>query len=170
MTTVNQVSALAKSLVDSNDKIKSIEKELKEAKERSRYLREESIPTMMQEAGVESLTLDTGQKLTIKKEIYASITEENKTKALGWLEAHGLSGIIKSVVKVEFNRGELSAANEVTERLSMINIGDRFLEPEFKEHVHPTTLRATLKVEIAQGRPVPADLFSIRSVMEAKIK
>ena len=166
MTTVkNEVSALVKSLVEADADVKTADKKLKEAKERSRYLREESIPTMMQEQGLESLVLDTGQKLTIKKELYASIKEENKIKALGWLQEHGLGSIIKSTVKVEFNRTEIVQAGKLAEELIRRN-----MDPEFKEYVHPTTLKATLKIEIANGKPVPLDLFSARPVLVAKIK
>ncbi|MCK5604420.1 hypothetical protein KAR91_21195 [Candidatus Pacearchaeota archaeon] len=165
MTTVNQVSQLAKALVDADADIKAMDDKLKKAKERSRYLREESIPTMMQELDLESLTLSTGQKLTIKSDVHASITEENKVKAFGWLEDNGHGGLIKSVVKVEFGRGELEAAGHLVTELQANGV-----DPEFKEHVHPTTLKAFLREEIRQGRKVPMGLFNARPVLIAKIK
>ena len=162
---MQQMIKLARALVYVDEDIVKQEEKVKELKRKAMRLREETIPSFMQELGVTTFTLTTGQVIKVTQKVYASIPVENRPKAYIWLEEHGLSGIIKSKVSVEFGRNELEKAGELAGRLN-----SEGLECDFTEKVHPTTLQATLKQEIANGTAIPMDLFGARAVFVASVK
>lgn len=164
MISLDEMSALARALVDADEAVDNANKALSQAKEAARILREETIPCAMQELGIESLTLDTGQKLSIKQEVYASIPESSRADAYQWLNDNGFGGLIKVEVTTMFAKGEAEKAAELYEELR-----DKGLQSEFFENVHAQTLKAFLKEQINAGNPVPLELFGARPVFVAKI-
>jgi hypothetical protein len=151
-------------LVDADAAVEDADQALKDAKERARSLREETIPSAMQELGLEELKLDTGQKLSVKQEVYASIPSCNKQAAFQWLNDNGFGGLIKVEVDTTFGKGEQEAAMELYKELS-----ERGLTASFDENVHAQTLKAFLKEQISKGNDVPLELFGARPVWTAKI-
>jgi hypothetical protein len=85
-----------------------------------------------------------------------SISTENKAKAFAWLQAHGYGGIIKTLVEVQFDRGEHEQAVAVAQKLQSQY---RKNTVALDEAVHPSTLKAFVKERMAAGNPVPMDLF-----------
>lgn len=165
MITLTQLTEMAKSLVDVDEAVKKSEQVTKELKAKALEIKEVTIPCAMQELGVTRYDLESGQTITLKQEVYASIPIANKTEAYGWLEEHGLSQIIKSTVTTLFDRGELTEAGQFFDSLQC-----KGMNVEFKENVHPTTLRATIKEEMRHGRPFPMELFGARAVDIAVVK
>lgn len=165
MATLKQIIKAANLLVEYNVTMVKAEEALKAAKERSRVLREETIPNMMLELSIKDLTLDSGQKLTLSQEVYASIPVDKADAAFSWLNKHGFGGIIKTEVKTEYGKGERALAEKLA-----IELCDRGLNTIFKESVHTSTLKAFLKEQIRDGKKCPMDLFGARPVMVAKIK
>lgn len=164
MTTLDEVSALARALIDAECEVSKVEQKLKDAKEHARVLREETIPSVMQELGLESLTLDTGQKLKVAQDVYASIPTENKTRAYDWLGENGFGGLIKVNVEVQFSKGEQEKAIELYKKLA-----EEMPNVTCEQSVHAMTLKAFLKEQLAQGSNIPLDLFGARPVFVAKI-
>ncbi len=162
---MTEMIQLAKALLETEEDIKQHEDRLKEVKKRAMRLREETIPSAMQELSLTSFKLDTGQVITVKQEVYAIIPKDNQAKAFDWLDEHDFGGLIKSIVKVDFERGELENANKLCAQLEQDG-----MSPEFTERVHPTTLRAFLREQVAAGNPIPLDLFGARPVWIANIK
>ncbi len=162
---LDEMTQLAKALLETEESIAQHEDALKLVKKRAMRLREDTIPSAMQELGLQKLVLDTGQTITVKQDVYASIPEDNKTKAFGWLEENNFGDLIKSIVKVQFDRGDLGKASELCNELE-----HKGLTPEFIESVHASTLKAFLREQIAKGTKVPLDLFGARPVWIAKIK
>lgn len=161
---LDDMAQLARALVEADEGVEQAEESLKRAKERARMLREETIPSAMQELGIEELKLDTGQKLSVKQEVYASIPADKKGQAFTWLEDNGFGGLIKVGVSVDFGKGEIDVANDFFESLC-----DSGYDPNFDTSVHPSTLKAFLKEQIASGASIPLDLFGARPVWTAKI-
>jgi hypothetical protein len=162
---LDEMSALARALVDADEATKEAELALKHAKEAARILREETIPSAMQELGVEELKLSTGQKITIAQEVYASIPAPMKDEAMNWLEDNGFAGLIKVAVATQYGKGEIESAKELFHELQ-----ERGISCKFDESVHPMTLKAFLKEQISNGNNVPMELFGARPVWTAKIK
>lgn len=161
---LDQMAALARALVDADGSVEQAELNLKEAKERARILREETIPSAMQELGLEELKLDTGQKLSVKQDVYASIPSAQKDAAFQWLEDNGFGGLIKVEVAADFRKGEAENAMALFRELQ-----ERGLQVGFDQSVHAQTLKAFLREQLAAGTNVPLDIFGARPVWTAKI-
>lgn len=161
---LDSMAALARALVDADGSVEQAELNLKEAKERARILREETIPSAMQELGLEEIKLDTGQKLSVKQDVYAAIPAAQKEQAFNWLEQNGFGGLIKVEVTADYRKGEADAAMELFQELQQ-----RGLQVEFGQSVHAQTLKAFLREQLANGTNVPLDLFGARPVWTAKI-
>jgi len=162
--TLDEMAALARALVESDASVDAAEANLKEAKERARILREETIPSAMQELGLEELRLDTGEKLSVKQDVYASIPKGHEDAAYSWLEVKGFGGLIKVEVKTQYAKGESDDALELYSELTA-----RGLQAQYTQNVHAQTLKAFLREQIAAGMNVPLDLFGARPVWVAKI-
>ena len=162
---VEQITSLARSLLDAEDKVSDLELKVKVAKEQARILREETIPMCMQELGVNALTLTTGEKLTVKEDVYAQLSAESKPGAFAWLEENNFGGLIKTEVSVSFGKGELDNANALIEKLRK----EKF-DPVLERNVHAQTLKAFLREQISNGEKVPLESFGARAVFVAQIK
>ena len=162
--TLDEMAVLARQLIEADANVKAMEEELKEAKEAARKLREEDIPCAMQEIGLSSFTMDTGEKVRIAQEVYASIPADRKPEAFKWLLDNNFGDLIKTEVAVAFGRGEVDDAHNLVRALK-----DEGLDASCSESVHPQTLKAFLKEQVASGAAVPLELFGARPVWTAKI-
>jgi len=165
MVSLKELTRTVQVLLKIDVDIAAATQKLKEAKEKSRVLREETIPGAMLELGIESITLETGQKVTIKQEVYAAIPAANKMQAFQWLNDHGYGGLIKTAVITAFGKGERETAVQLA--VAMRSDG---LDSSFIETIHPQTLKAWLKEQIRNGKAVPMDLFGARPVLTTYIK
>ena len=164
MISLDEITQLAKALVDSERAVESAEEALKACKEAARLLREESMPSAMQELGLESLQLDTGQKITIKQDVYASIPAERKAEAFAWLEDRDFGGLIKMEVVAYFNKGSNDAALKLLKELEA-----QGFDSTLDKGIHAQTLKAFLREQIAAGAELPLELFGARPVWTTKI-
>ncbi len=95
MISLDEMASLARVMAEAEDAVRQQEASLKEAKEKARRLREETIPAAMQELGIDKLELNTGEKISVSQEVYASIPNEHKDQAFRWLNDNGFGGLIK---------------------------------------------------------------------------
>lgn len=179
MISLSEMTEAAQTLVAAEQATAEAEQALKDAKERERLLREETLPGMMAELGVEKMTLQDGNEITVKQEVYASIPEHRKTEAYKWVEDNGFGGIIKTVVAVPFGRGEMEQAINLLDELATMGITNGTID----RSIHAQTLKAFLKERLAEmqeiagsedpeddRKVVPLELFGARPVMSAKVK
>ena len=165
MISLTEMSGLAAALVKADQEVEKVEEKLKKTKEQARFLREESIPLAMAELGLERIKLESGQEITVEQVIYASIPKKHQFEAFNWLEANGFAGLIKVDVSAKFGRSEAKEAEALFGELE-----ERGLASNLKQSVHPQTLKAFIREQVAEGNPIPMDLFGARPVMTAKIK
>ncbi len=161
---LGEISVLARMLVDYEREVDDAEAKLKELKEHARRVREESLPGAMEQLGLKELRLDTGERIEIKQDVYASIPKDGQAQAFEWLEGNGFGGLIKTEVSVSFGRDERVAAKELAERLA-----GEGLVADVSSSVHVQTLKAFLREQIADARAVPMELFGARPVSVAKV-
>jgi hypothetical protein len=162
---LNEVASLAQMLAESMQRVDELEELLREAKNRVRAIAEDSLPSVMAEIGLAKIELADGAKVEVKDDIYASLGAGNKAGAFRWLEENHFGGLIKTQVAVEYGRNERDAAVEMARSLA-----DQGCAVALKEDIHPQTLRAFLREQMAAGVPVPLDLFGARAVSVAKVK
>ena len=144
--------------------IDEINGKLTEAKEMLRHVQEELIPQTMDTIGVKKFVLSNGLTVSIKEDVYASIRADFTTYAMDWLEAHNLGGIIKDEIKVAFAKGDTTKAAKV-----MAFCREQGFSADEKMSVHPMTLKATVKEQLAKGVEFPEEFFSIGPVRKAVI-
>lgn len=162
---LDDLTGLARALLDADAKVATIEDELKEAVEHARRLREDTIPCVMQELELEEIGLTNGMKMTLKEEVYASISKENAPAAFEWLTKNDYDGIIKTAVSIEWGKGELKKAIAFFQKTIK-----KFPNAVLDRSVHPQTLKAFLRERIAAADKVPMGLFGARAVTLVKLK
>ena len=144
--------------------IEDAEQHLKDLKFKKRKVNEEDIPNLMQEMGMDSVTVD-GNKVALRQFVHARIPEEKKEEAYNWLRSIGEGDIIKNDVVVSFGSGQDNMAGAVVDDLR-----NQGLEPAQKTHVHPQTLKAWVKGRIEAGKDIDFDTFGVYVGTEATIK
>ena len=159
------VSDLANEQLRLEALVKEQEQYLAETKLKLTKVRELDLPAALESFGLTSITLLDKSKVTIKEDVYAVITEENRPAAFEWLEATDNGGIIKNEVKCPFGKGQDEEAQKLTELLS--SQGYSFTN---SRTVHPQTLKAFVRNQLAEGLPVPTDIFSIHIKRVATIE
>lgn len=162
---IKTISDLAQTQLELVNHIKQLESDLENAQESLRQVQEFLLPNAMASAGISEFKLTTGFKITIKDDIYGSIRKDFAGQALRWLDTNGLGDIIKHDVSVAFGRGRDEAVSELVEfcEAKGFPVSD-------KETVHPQTLKATIKEQMARGVQFPEEYFSVHPVRKAIIK
>lgn len=166
-TTVDDISGLARSLLDAEAEVLIAEEQLKARRERARLLREETIPCVMHELGIQSLKLDTGQTLTVKRELYCSLPKEEPAREAAFKYLVDLKGgsLIRTTVTVEFGKEEWTRAAECKAHLEA-----QGLSPVMEQMVHPSTLKSFIRELIEAQQPIELTTFGARAVDTAKLK
>lgn len=135
-----------------------------EIKEQLDRIQRDDMPMLMKEVGVTSVTLTSGAVIKVEDKVEASITEENRPAAHQWLIDSGNGALIKSVVAIEFERGDIAAARELAEMMQAQHAG-----VSLKEAVHASTLKSFVKDELTSGRAIPRDLLGAHMFPWAKL-
>ena len=154
----------AEKQLDLQQEIEKIEATLKSKKETLRIISQEIVPNMMMELGVEKFVLNGGYELSIKDEVYAKLPE-NPFVAFEWLRVHNLDSVIKTQVSVDFGKGEDEEAGRVLEALAELGVSAKS-----KSTIHPQTLKALLREQIAIGSGIPMADFGATVVKTTVIR
>jgi len=142
-----------------------LEQDLKDATEQLRKIEEVALPEAMASIGMSSFTLADGSKITIKKDIYASIRVDFTKQAAAWLDSIKCGGVVKDEIKCNLGRGEIAKAKQLLKLAKTLNI-----PATEKLSVHPGTLKALVKEQRAKGVIFPEEFFSIADKKIAIIK
>lgn len=167
MNDLRRLVAMAELLVAKQSEYLAAEKALGEMKVDLLRLEREDIPTLMAELGVTDITLNNGKKLFLKEDVDARITEANKAEAFRWLINNGFGGLIKTMVAVQFGRGEHDEASRAAQTLRE-EFADR--QVMLDESVHYQTLKAFVRERMEKGEALPADLFGVYPFTKAVVK
>lgn len=161
---VKSLSAMANAQIRLESEIGFLEQQLAELKERYNRLSSVDIPAKFAELGVEALTLETGEKVTVKHGISASIPKQRLDEAIAWLRANGGASIVKNKITTAFGRGSDEAAKQLCQELN-----DRGFDVEQSLSVHPQTLSAFVRELMENGEDVPLDLLGAYEYAVTKI-
>lgn len=159
MSDLQRAVQLAELLLKLRQNVDRLETELEAAKKDVRRVEQEDLPDLMQELGLETFKLTTGETIEVKPEIDCGISEERRAKAHAWLTENGFGGLIKTEVVAKFGRDEREAAVACAEQIG----------GEMIERVHPSTLKSFIKEQMAAGTAVPFDLFGVHPYNKVKI-
>lgn len=160
----SDLSNLIRRSLEIDKQIADAEQFLKDLKFKKRKINEEDIPMLMEEMGMDSVTVD-GNKVTLRQFVHARITEDKRNEAFGYLRSIGEADIIKNDVTISFSAGQDNMAGSVVDDLRQ----QYGLDPSQKTHVHPSTLKAWVKNRIEAGKELDFDTFGVFVGTEAKI-
>ena len=159
-----RLSRLIRQSQSVDDENKQTESFLKDLKAKKRTIDEEDIPSLMEELGVQSLTVD-GNKISVEKYVSARIPDDRKEDAFNFLRSIGEADIIKNDVVVTFGMGQDNMAGAILDDLR-----GQGLEPNQKTHIHPMTLRSWVKNRIESQQDIDYDTFGVYVGNRAVIK
>lgn len=138
------------------NRVAELEDELKRTKRSLDELSGETLPATLQEFGLSELTMADGSKVSVQTVVSANISKERQEAAHEWLRDHGHGDLIKNTVSVTFGRGEDEKAKDL---LRMLDAQGH--DPDQKEAVHPSTLKAFVKEQLERGEAIPSETFGI---------
>lgn len=156
---IERAVKLAELLIEARQQVDRHELELAAHKETVRRIEQEDLPELMQELGLETFRLKTGETIEVKLDVECSISEQRRSAAHAWLSENGFGGLIKTDVVVNFDRGEHDAAVEFAAK-----VGGNAVE-----RVHPSTLKAFIKEQLEAGTAIPFETFGIRPFNRVKV-
>ena len=154
-----------KNLLETQKKIEATEEELKKLKDVETTLSEQTIPNLMQQAGVELIKLEGGISVEVKPFYSARIPASKSEEAFQWLRENGHGDLIKNQVSLEFGMKQDNEAKSIVEDMK-----SKGLPVKQKTTVHPSSLRGFVREQIQDlGKDVPADLFGTYVANKTKI-
>ena len=162
--TGKNLSSLVKQLRHVESQIADAETHLKALKQEKHKLSVENIPAIMDEMGLERVDVE-GLTVQRKMMVHASIPVSRKDEAHAWLRDHGHDDIIKNDVTVSFGKGQDNLAGDLIGRLEAEG-----LDPKAKTYVHPSTLKAFIKEQVTDGKPIDLDMFGAFLANAAEIR
>jgi len=159
------ITESCKKLLETQKKIEATEEELKKLKDVETTLSEQTIPNLMQQAGVELIKLEGGISVEVKPFYSARIPASKSEEAFDWLRANGHGDLIKNQISLEFGMKQDNEAKSLIEDLK-----GRGLPVKQKTTVHPSSLRGFVREQIQDlGKDVPAELFGTYVANKTKI-
>ena len=154
-----------KKLLETQKKIEATEEELRKLKDVETTLSEQTIPNLMQQAGVELIKLEGGISVEVKPFYSARIPASKSEEAFQWLRDNGHGDLIKNQVSLEFGMKQDNVAKSIVEELK-----SKGLPVKQKTTVHPSSLRGFVREQIQDlGKDVPAELFGTYVANKTKI-
>jgi hypothetical protein len=150
-----QLSELAKEIEKQMAMEKEVEElraQLKDKEDQLRELSEKTIPTIMDEIGLSSFSLNSGTKIETYCFFRGTFNEENAENALDWLRETGNEGIVKYQFSIN------ASDKEVLEKVRDISKTDS-VSLQIKPTIHPSTLSAFIREQVSSGADFPQELF-----------
>lgn len=159
-----EVQNLCRELSDIEKTVDHLEEQLSIQKEEYKELAEKYIPEAFNDLGISSLSLKDGTTINLQEIIAATINDENRAAAHGWLRDNGFGDIIKNEVVVSFGKDQ----DELAHCFALNATGCGGLVSK-QEKVHPSTLKAFVKERLRSGEPFPADTFKLFVGVAARV-
>jgi len=151
-------------LIDTQKQLKALDDQITKLQEVERTLSEQTIPNLMQQAGISMLKLADGSSVEITKKYAARIPTSKVDEAHDWLRANGYEDLIKNDLSLSFGMKEDNQAKALAQELI-----EKGFNVKQKTHVHHSTLAGFVKEQIQEGKEVPHDLFGVYVADRTKI-
>jgi hypothetical protein len=164
ITEVKDVSVAANNYLKIESDILSLEDQVKR-KKAELLQTNDAIVQLMEQRGVKEIKLTSGDAVSYKSFVKASITKDKESDAFKWLQDNGHGDVIKNIVSVRFGKGEDQNANKLIDDLEQNG-----LSPDQKRKVEPMTLIALVGEQINLGKDIPLETFSVFMGNKVKIK
>lgn len=162
------VKRYAKQLVRLETEISDAEAELARLKQDREELRRVTLPQLMLELGVDSLTAD-NRTIVLEPLVSASLPKEypDRKRAIDWLVDNNHGGVIKRELKVDLPKGDAATEGIVVDAIQsaapnlLVDVG---------YNIHHATYTALAKQLVRDGAPFPADVLNVFVGSIVKVK
>jgi hypothetical protein len=163
-----RIAETAKLQIEAEEIVQRCEHELKEAKQRLKFIDETQLPELMVEAQQKRLVTADGIQVDLKEDLYARVKEDKNEEAMQWLRDNNLAAIIKNGLTIYFGKNDDEFAERVIELLKGF---ERQIPFERKETVHWRVLENSLNELLDDSDiEVPKDLFNYYERKKTKLK
>jgi hypothetical protein len=164
-TELKVISNLAERQLFLQNRLAELNSQVKQTEEELRRIQESELPDSMFTVGIAEFKLANGMKITIKDDVFASIRKDYIVDAVDWLNDNGLGDIVKDKVEISFGRGDAWKAQDIIELCKKNGY-----DASETLSVHPQTLKAAVKEQMAKGIEFPERYFSVFPFKKAVIK
>lgn len=160
------IGYLADKAISLKGEIEAMEEALKKLNAQYREITEKDLPEAMDAVNHSEFKTKDGRKVTVKDDVQASISKDNRPAAHAWLRDHNHEDLIKNQITVPLGKGLDNVATEIIGELK-----DRYgIEASREESVHASTLKAFCREQLAAGAELPAGLLGLYVRRVAVIK
>lgn len=142
---------MAHALYELDIDIKNAEARLEALKKERQEVVQRKLPGYLDSIGLDKVGLpEADADIVVENYYHANIPEEYRDEAHAWLEENGHGDLIKTVLTVQFHRGEVEIASEVARRIAAFIKAKGLPErpSEVKKGVQWNTLTAFVKEQI----------------------
>ncbi len=160
---ISALTQLGQDMFEAEESVLLLEAQLKQAKARLMFIATRSVPDVMAELKLESLTMTGGRKIDVKDKLAVQPPAANRPMVLQTLIEQGAGALIKTQVSVAFGRGQEDAVKALLNLLQ-----EQGLAAKSESKVESSTLKKHIKDRLEQGLPVDTDLFGVWTGKEAK--
>lgn len=166
---MSRIEGLAQEQRDAEARVEVLELQLAEAKAAAVLVSEKKLPLLLEEAqlGKSKIVTPGGLVITLSEAIRGSIPKGKEDDAHKWLEDNNNGGLIKRTVTIDFNKDQEGWAKkfmrDCAQRKKPLNL-------KIKRAVHANTLRSFIKSSLADGVPIPLDVFGAYRQQFTKVK
>lgn len=165
-TTLEQITTLGEALQQYKQSLEHRLSQVEELKEHIRQIEEDVLPELMDEQGIEDMTLSCGAKISCKDFVVARIKDQET--AFDWLRDTNNEGIIKNEIKIELARGDDEQAQRVSDLLD-----EKGIPATRKETIHYQTLNAFIREAVNDpelNESLPKEAFGVYETRKVTIK
>ena len=163
-TDIQTLAGFCRDLQAYENEIAKLEELVKDKKQKADKISSEIIPNLLAEQGLSSLKLADGSSVGVAKSYFCTVKKDEIQSAHNWLRENGLGDIIKNEISVSFGKGEDNKAEQ------LFNLAEQEgYEPEQKESVHSSTLKALYRERIEAGLDMPSQFFNVFVKDQTKI-
>lgn len=156
-----------KLLKEYKQEVEKCEENLKEAKKKVEIMSRETIPAILNNAGIEKIKLSSGEEVIIEDKLKASITNKNYVLAYSsMIKAEGGDDNAEEIVDDLFN-SKLVLENFTQKTIDILLDNDLPYHSDRK--IHPQTLKKYCKEKLEKGEKIPEGI-SVFQYQETKIK
>lgn len=160
-STLSTLSQLGKDLYDAESEVLRLDALLKRAKTHRDNIQLTEIPEFLGEVGITEFATDS-VKVKVTDMLQVQPLKENRPLVLAELEKQGAGTLIKSIVTVQFNRGEEERAKKI---IALLREND--LTPKQEKKVESQTLKKHVKTRLEKGQVVDMALFGVKQFKKA---
>lgn len=167
-SSLTELSGIIQNSIECEMRVAQLEEDLKREKATLLKLNTVDIPEAMKACGLKSFTTKDDFVVELDDDVKVGIPAARKQEAYEWLSDNGFGGLIKSEVKLSFDKDHLEEADQLVDELKQEGY-----EVDVDQSIHYQTLKAFVKERLADAEAevqIPHDLFGIFPYSVAKIK